>query len=73
MRASRRGMKEMDIVLGGYASRALAGMDDAELAGFEALLAQPDADLFRWVVAGDAAPAEFAPLIAVLRSGAGAA
>jgi antitoxin CptB len=49
-RATHRGMKEMDLVLGAYARREAAGMDDKAIAIFEALLDESDADLHEWIV-----------------------
>ena len=57
-RASHRGMKEMDVILGGYADRTLGRMSDDELDQFEALLEVPDPDLHAWIVGGLDVPAE---------------
>ena len=57
-RASHRGMKEMDVILGGYANRMLAVMSDDELDRFEALLEAPDPDLHAWIVGGLEVPEE---------------
>jgi antitoxin CptB len=56
-RAVRRGTKESDKVIGGFAERYLARLDDAQLARFEALLECPDQDLLAWVVGVERAPA----------------
>ncbi|TCP62201.1 antitoxin CptB [Rhodovulum bhavnagarense] len=66
IRAWRRGTKEMDLILGGYADAYLAGMDGAALDGFEALLAQDDHALYQWVTGQVAAPDEFASLVSEL-------
>jgi len=66
IRAWRRGTKEMDLILGGYADDRLAAMDEAELEMFDALLAQDDHALYQWVTGQDAAPDAFAPLVAEL-------
>lgn len=66
IRAWRRGMKEMDLILGGYADTHLAGMDAAALDAFEALLAQDDHALYHWMTGQADAPAQFAPLITEL-------
>ena len=54
MRSWRRGIREMDLILGGFADagagRAGAGLLDA----FEMLLSENDHDLYRWI-AGSAA------------------
>lgn len=49
MRSWRRGMKEMDLILGHFADGALSGLGDDELALYEALLAENDQDLYLWV------------------------
>ncbi|MBA3813642.1 MAG: succinate dehydrogenase assembly factor 2 [Alphaproteobacteria bacterium] len=43
-----RGMKEMDLVLGGFAQQHLPEMNQEDLLQFEALLAFPDQDLYGW-------------------------
>ena len=47
--STHRGTKEADLVLGGFADRHLATMDQQQLAQFEALLQEPDPDLMIWV------------------------
>ncbi|WP_074221540.1 succinate dehydrogenase assembly factor 2 [Rhodovulum sp. ES.010] len=64
IRAWRRGTKEMDLILGGYADARLRGLDPAALDTFEALLAENDHDLYQWVTGQAAAPARFGPMIA---------
>lgn len=68
-RASHRGTKEMDFVLGRFAQARLSTMTGEELAAFERLLALPDPLLTQWF-SHPATPAdfgEFAQLIAALR------
>ena len=48
-RAWHRGMREVDLLLGRFADATLAELDEAELAGFEALLSVPDPDVLAWV------------------------
>ena len=57
-RASHRGMKEMDVILGGYADRTLGEMNNDELDQFEALLEEADPDLHAWIIGGGDVPAE---------------
>lgn len=57
-RAWRRGFKEADLVLGGFADAHLDKLDDAGLDAFEALLALDDHQVYAWVVGREAAPAE---------------
>ena len=48
-RARRRGFKEVDLIFGAYAEAHLAGMDEAALDQFEALLTAPDQDVYAWL------------------------
>ncbi len=69
-RASHRGTKEMDIILGRYAEARLATMSEEELGAFERFLALPDPLLTQWFAqtATAAAAGEFAGLVAALRT-----
>ena len=67
-RAGHRGMRELDLVLGAYASAHVAGMDGEAMAHFEAILDEADTDLFDWVMGLSPVPARYqGPLIAALR------
>lgn len=48
-RAWRRGIREMDLILGGFADRYLDDLSGEDLAAFERLLDLPDQDLYRWI------------------------
>jgi antitoxin CptB len=63
IRAWRRGIKEMDLILGGYADAELAGMETDALDLFEALLGENDHDLFAWVTGQADVPPRYGPLI----------
>jgi antitoxin CptB len=64
VRAWRRGMREMDLLLGVFADTRVDALSAAELAQFEALLEAADDEAFRWFCAG-AAPAPYdTPLFA---------
>ena len=58
-RAQRRGFKEVDLIFGAYADAHLAGLDEAGLDMFEALLAAPDQDAYAWLRGGEPVPAEY--------------
>lgn len=49
MRAWRRGMREMDLILGRFIDAEGATLSADELTAFEALLARRDQDLYDWV------------------------
>ena len=63
MRSWRRGIKEMDLILGRFADAELAGLDAATLDAYEALLEENDWDLYYWVTGAREAPGTHAPLI----------
>ncbi len=48
-RATHRGIKEMDIIIGGFASAQLHRMTPAETASFSTLLDLPDKDYLSWI------------------------
>ncbi len=56
-RSRHRGMQETDLLLGRFAERHLADLDERQLMRFEALLEESDTDLFDWI-SGRAAPPE---------------
>ncbi len=51
MRSWRRGIKEMDLILGPWADEKVAGLDAKALDLYEALLGENDHDLYQWVTA----------------------
>ena len=64
MRSWRRGMKEMDLILGPYADAHLAAMAEDRLAVFDKLLEENDQDLLPWVLGQNPAPGYLTELIA---------
>lgn len=64
MRSQRRGIREMDLILGPFAVANLAAMAEPDLALYEALLAENDQDLYRWVTGATPAPDRYAALFA---------
>ena len=63
IRSWRRGTREMDLLLGGYADDALEALDDGALEAIEALLEAPDQDLYAWISGSAAADPEHAPMV----------
>ena len=57
-RASRRGSRELDLLLGRYAEHALESMNEEELDEFAAFLKCPDPLIQAWIMKGDDAAAE---------------
>jgi antitoxin CptB len=66
-RALHRGTKELDLILGRYASESVPGMDEARLTLFEHLLSLPDPDVDQWIRKGEA-PDDVARLVAEVRA-----
>jgi antitoxin CptB len=67
-RAWRRGMREMDLVMGQFADAHLAEMTEAECEEFELLLDAPDPSVLAWITGEEPVPAQFdTPLFARLR------
>ncbi|SUZ33047.1 FAD assembly factor SdhE [Roseibaca ekhonensis] len=67
MRSWRRGMKEMDLILGPFADTALAGLSEPELAAYESLLEENDQDLYLWVTGARDAPQAHGPMLETIR------
>jgi antitoxin CptB len=66
-RAWRRGVREMDLIMGRFADAYLPTMNEDELAEFERLLDVPDPQALAWIVGGEHPPREFdTPLFARL-------
>ena len=57
-RAWRRGVREMDLIVGRFADAYIDKFDETALDDFERLIEVPNADLYAWVVGDEAAPAE---------------
>lgn len=49
----------MDLVIGGFADAEIAELGDAELDQLEELMAEADADIFRWVTGEAETPERF--------------
>jgi antitoxin CptB len=81
-RAWRRGIREMDLVMGQFADVNLPALSDAEVDEFERLLEIPDPRILAWVIGSEVIPVEHdtplfarlcaAPREALARAGRGA-
>ena len=67
IRSWRRGIKEMDLILGRFWDAEGATLDDETLEIYEAMLSENDQDLYAWVSGQSTPPDAFAALIARLR------
>jgi antitoxin CptB len=64
MRSWRRGMKEMDLILGPYADVRLAALGGEVLELYDALLSENDQEIYSWITGAAAPPERFRALIA---------
>ncbi len=55
-RATHRGIKEMDLILGGYAETYLPTMPESDLPEFAAILEIPDQQLLSWATKQETVP-----------------
>ncbi len=58
-RSRYTGMKETDLLLGGFAERYLPSFDDAQLDQYEAILGAGDGRIFNWFLGKEAVPAVY--------------
>ncbi len=70
MRSKRRGIREMDLILGAFADRHLAALSPEELDLYERFLGENDHDLYGWVTGYLQVPPEYLGLIERIRAGA---
>ena len=59
----RRGLLELDLILGRFIEHELAGLPAAELQIFKELLGEADTRLFAWVMGQEEAPARYNTII----------
>ena len=68
-RAWRRGLREMDFLMGGFADAHLPTLSEGELDDLEILLEVPDRDVLMWLTGELTTPPEFAtPVFARLKA-----
>jgi antitoxin CptB len=58
-RAWRRGVREMDLIVGRFADVFIDKFDQKSLDDFERLIEAPNAELYAWVVGDEAAPQNY--------------
>lgn len=66
LRSMRRGIKEMDLILGGFADVGLRELDDVELALYDEMLSENDHDMYQWASGQSPTPERFAALMATV-------
>ncbi len=68
MRSMRRGIKEMDLILGEFAQNRLTDMSDEALTLYDQMLNESDHDLYQWVTGQTPVPALYAFLITEIQA-----
>lgn len=68
MRSWRRGIKEMDLILGAFADQDLNDLSDADLALYGQLLNENDHDLYNWCSGQSVSPKIYDNLIEKIMS-----
>jgi len=58
-RAWRRGVREMDLIVGRFADAYIDKFDDGALDDFERLIEAPNAELYAWITGDQKVPANF--------------
>ena len=58
-RSWHRGTRELDLILGRFADAYLARLTPDQLDRYEALLTNPDPQIYRWICGGKPLPAAF--------------
>jgi antitoxin CptB len=58
-RSWHRGMREMDLIMGGFADAKVAELSERELGEFERLIEVPDRDLLAWITGEEAVPPDY--------------
>ena len=67
IRSWRRGMKEMDLILGPYADHLTPDVDAGEFAALVALLDENDQELYAWMTGVESVPERHIPTIAAIQ------
>ncbi|MGK2286141.1 succinate dehydrogenase assembly factor 2 [Pedomonas sp. V897] len=67
-RASHRGTKEADIMIGSFVERNIATMSEADVAWFERFLEENDVDIMAWMIGRQEPPAHYhGPIMDAMR------
>ena len=66
MRSWHRGIKEMDLILGGFADDEMSKLSLEELNEHELMMSENDHDLYNWVSGKSEVPPEPTPVLSIL-------
>ena len=68
VRSWHRGIREMDLILGGFADARLDDLPPGLVEAFDMLLSENDHDLYRWIAGGRGGPARYGEIIGRIRA-----
>ena len=66
MRAWRRGIREMDLILGPYADTHIGDLEIRDLELFDQLLKENDHDLMGWITGAKPVPVKYTEVVTAL-------
>jgi len=66
MRSWRRGMKEMDLILGPFSDTELVFLSEAQLLTYDRMLNENDQEIYTWFTGLNNAPEQYVPLVEVI-------
>jgi len=66
--SNHRGCKELDIILGGFATKNLQFLSDEELAIYEQMCNESEWDIYSWFTGEKQTPTQFLPLIEKIKT-----
>jgi len=58
-RATHRGTKEADVIIGGFITEKVAGLSEAQVVEAEILLEESDIDLVNWIIGREETPEQW--------------
>ena len=58
-RSWHRGIREMDLIMGGFADAFLRGLNERDLDDYERLIEVPDPELWAWIIGERPVPATY--------------
>lgn len=64
-RATHRGIKEMDLILGGFVTRNLDGFTETEIGELERIMDIPDQDMLSWATKQTPVPPQHASALLI--------
>ena len=67
LRSWRRGTKEMDLILGRFADKNIARLNDNELSSYKCLLKCDDHLIYNWILGKEKIPSKFKVIVNIVQ------